>query len=415
MNVLFTIAGWLFGFGLLVAVTTTRMGSLVAARRQGSAAGLLLGSGAGVLVYATVGTGVDELATWQYVLFVAAIAAAVAGFWRVGIVWAEDVYGAATRRHTRLLVGIALPMFALAVGLVGYWATRNDLPPRLASHFSGSQADDSMTMAQFAVVNSSLAGVGVLALLIIAVSRRRMPVVVVLTMGFLGGFLAGLGAGIFFFALLTQKGLSDWRDASGGLVTLGAIVLASALGSGAAWLASMLPTSTIPVPESSQRPTMDLGHGQHAVWSTTLHSRIMQVGAIAIGLMAVVITVAQGLSLWVLPTMVLPAIVIISLSRLRVRADGSGLHVAYGFLPWPSTTVAVDQIDTASVIAVRPMDWGGWGYRGSLKLMKQAAVVHRAGPGIRLDLDGGKVFVVTVDDPEVPVALLNAEVSRLTV
>jgi len=61
---------------------------------------------------------------------------------------------------------------------------------------------------------------------------------------------------------------------------------------------------------------------------------------------------------------------------------------------------------------VRPMKWGGWGYRGSLKLMNQAALVHRAGPGIRLDLDGGKIFVVTIDEPEQPVALLNAMVDR---
>lgn len=45
--------------------------------------------------------------------------------------------------------------------------------------------------------------------------------------------------------------------------------------------------------------------------------------------------------------------------------------------------------------------------------MRQAAIVHRAGPGIRLDLADGKVFVVTVDNPETPVALLNAKVNRL--
>ena len=84
----------------------------------------------------------------------------------------------------------------------------------------------------------------------------------------------------------------------------------------------------------------------------------------------------------------------------------------YGILPWPKTSVGVDRISEASVIDVKPSQWGGWGYRGSLKLMKRAAVVHRAGPGIRLDLNDGKVFVVTVDNPETPVALLNAEVSR---
>ena len=38
-----------------------------------------------------------------------------------------------------------------------------------------------------------------------------------------------------------------------------------------------------------------------------------------------------------------------------------------------------------------------------------AAVVHRAGPGIRLDLNDGRIFVVTVHDPEAPAALHGAE------
>jgi hypothetical protein len=58
------------------------------------------------------------------------------------------------------------------------------------------------------------------------------------------------------------------------------------------------------------------------------------------------------------------------------------------------------------------MQWGGWGYRGSLKLMKQAAVVLRAGPGLRLDMTGGRVFVVTIDDPGTAAALLNTEAGR---
>ena len=72
---------------------------------------------------------------------------------------------------------------------------------------------------------------------------------------------------------------------------------------------------------------------------------------------------------------------------------------------WSKTTVHID---------VRPTEWGGWGYRGSPTLMKRAAVVLRAGPGIRLDLHDGKVFVVTIDNPEIPARLLNTEASRLT-
>ena len=78
------------------------------------------------------------------------------------------------------------------------------------------------------------------------------------------------------------------------------------------------------------------------------------------------------------------------------------------------TSVPLRRIATAQAIDIHPTDWGGWGYRGSLTLMKRAAVVLRAGPGIRLDLHDGEVFVVTIDDPDRPARLLNAEASRLT-
>ena len=45
--------------------------------------------------------------------------------------------------------------------------------------------------------------------------------------------------------------------------------------------------------------------------------------------------------------------------------------------------------------------------------MNRAAVVLRAGPGLRLDLHDGKTFAITIDNPETPAQLLNAEASRL--
>ena len=44
--------------------------------------------------------------------------------------------------------------------------------------------------------------------------------------------------------------------------------------------------------------------------------------------------------------------------------------------------------------------------------MKRAAVVLRAGPGLRLDLKDGKIFAITIDNPETPAQLLNTETSR---
>jgi hypothetical protein len=57
-------------------------------------------------------------------------------------------------------------------------------------------------------------------------------------------------------------------------------------------------------------------------------------------------------------------------------------------------------IETAEVVDVRPVRWGGWGYRGSRLLFGRAALVIRGGPGLRVVTKKGKAFTVTVDDPE---------------
>jgi hypothetical protein len=58
------------------------------------------------------------------------------------------------------------------------------------------------------------------------------------------------------------------------------------------------------------------------------------------------------------------------------------------------------------------MQWGGWGYRGSRRLFRKAAVVLRAGPALRLDLADDTQLVVTVDDAESGAGLLNDLLAR---
>lgn len=157
---------------------------------------------------------------------------------------------------------------------------------------------------------------------------------------------------------------------------------------------------------------MELGEGEQAVWSATLLNRWM----LALGAALAVAGFAVGLLAdWVLAIALLAASVVLLLfGAIRVSVDRGGLHVHYGVLGWPRSFVAIDRIEAATVVDVRPARWGGWGYRGSLKLARRAAVVVRRGPGLRLDLRGGRAFVVTIDEPETPAALLNAEVARLT-
>ena len=225
-------------------------------------------------------------------------------------------------------------------------------------------------------------------------------------------FIGALAAGILTTSAIVERGIELWKEATlsspGKSLWVGGSVI---VGSAAAWIAWSLPSGSDPGTGTAP-PVMDLARRERALWTSSLSAG----WPLLLGL--VTLLVALGLTpitaRWIRMVLVLLAIAIATFSRIRVTADGSGLHVRYGFLGWPRTSVPLHRIATARAIDVHPADWGGWGYRGSLTLMKRAAVVLRAGPGIRLDLHDGKVFAVTIDEPDVPARLLNAEASRLT-
>ncbi len=269
-------------------------------------------------------------------------------------------------------------------------------------------------------MTGELYGIGGSALLLAAVfavtlfqMRRTVVVVAARRIGAIAGALAGIGLGLIAF-----RAIDDRLDRSSlwvGLVAAAALfvmalVLATVAAQQAASYFERRPSSS-PTPG----PAMLLEPGQRVMWSASLSSRWLVVVAVVVMLMGPLSMLAPDTPLWLLAVLVLTGVACTSLASIRVTADARGLTVRYGVLPWPSTNIAVERIASASAIDVRPMEWGGWGYRGTLTLMRQAAVVLRAGPGIRIDLADGRVFVVTVDDPETGVALLNAEVARVPV
>ena len=100
------------------------------------------------------------------------------------------------------------------------------------------------------------------------------------------------------------------------------------------------------------------------------------------------------------------------LERVEVRVDEHGLQAANRW-GWPRVRFPLDEIEAATAIDVRPGQWGGWGYRGSVSLFHRAAWVLHRGPGIKLDLTRSRVFVVAVDDAEEGAAALQARLTRL--
>ena len=105
-------------------------------------------------------------------------------------------------------------------------------------------------------------------------------------------------------------------------------------------------------------------------------------------------------------------LVYLAFGWIRVSVDVRGLRIRYGLLPRPVTSVPLGDIRRVERIDLAPLEWGGWGYRGSRKAFGRAAVVLRSGDAIKLQLTDGSEFAVTVDDAATGAALLSDLLAR---
>ncbi|HLU42864.1 MAG TPA: hypothetical protein VKZ55_10720 [Microthrixaceae bacterium] len=226
--------------------------------------------------------------------------------------------------------------------------------------------------------------------------------------------LAALLGTIFAWAsvstLLANQGHEDWRTVPGpALWQLVVLLVASCIaGALAAWAASGLPERPV-VPVSS--PPLEVPDTSVVAWSRSSTVRWLLALAVVTGAAGVVLSLLSG-EPWIGVVLLLSALPAVLLARIEVFADRRGLTVAYGPWGWPRTRIPIERIAAASPIEIRPSEWGGWGYRGSVRIFRTAAVVLRAGPGIRLDLTDGRRFAVTIDDPGTAAAVLERERRR---
>ncbi len=312
----------------------------------------------------------------------------------------------------RRLLPTSVGLVAATAALVPMYLFGDDLPVRIATHYDGSGApNQSMTPGQFLLTNAIFMAIGVLVLAGLTVASKRLVPYLVVTLGFVGGFVAGMGAGIASSEVIAQRGNATWQDATSPLWGVAwSVLLAVALGAYAARLAARLPADRRLTDTAANAPVLPLARGQHAVWTGVISSHLM----VLLGL-GFLLTGAYLAALAARPfgwALVVAALPILALSHVELLAGKDGLTLRYGPIGFPRQHLEIERIETASAIEVRPTQWGGWGYRGSLLLMKQAALVLHGGPGLRLDLSGGKTFVVAVDHPEVAAAVLNGERAR---
>ncbi|MCB0881784.1 MAG: hypothetical protein KDC33_06150, partial [Thermoleophilia bacterium] len=276
-------------------------------------------------------------------------------------------------------------------------------------HFGPVRADGATREAAFTAGCLDVAAGGVLALGW-AVSARRADRHRRRAVAATGGLASSLAATMYVLLAGSQVGLERWQDARLGLWTW-PVTLAVPFAYAA--LAGRMAVRGVPLGAAVARGRddgMTLRPGQRAVWTSGAHAR----GMLAFGTGLVIAGI--GAAVVARPALAVPlcvaGVALVELGVIRVRVDDRGLVVRYGPLGFPSTRIRLGRIASAEVTDVSPLRNGGWGYRGSLRLIGRAAVVLRRGPGIAATLRDGGRFVVTVDDAATGAALLDAEAQR---
>ena len=97
---------------------------------------------------------------------------------------------------------------------------------------------------------------------------------------------------------------------------------------------------------------------------------------------------------------------ILAFRRLDVTVSAAGVTIAYGLKGWPWQHIDLGDIVGAGAERVGWRSSGGLGYRGSLRLFKEARVLVRHGECLRLDMVRGHRLWVSVDQAGGAVAAL---------
>lgn len=303
-------------------------------------------------------------------------------------------------RRTHLLVAVgvtaASALAYLGVLLIG----RGQLPDTMATHFGLAGRADDFMRTSLALLVQGAAVVGV-----------PLAIVVVLWAGQwwkgqsarqLTALIAGLSAGLTtLFVVITRLhfGIEDPTSVS---IDLQTGVLSLGLGAVVAALAAVVLPPALPRPAEQSVEPLQIAPSDKVSWfgrATSSRSMLIVLAAAV----AVLALSALASGIWWLWLVVLGLIVLIlGVSRFDVTIDKSGFawRSALGI---PRGRLALDDIESASVIQVGPGDFGGFGVRprpGRLGL------ITRSGRALNIEHRRG-ALVITVDDADMAASVVE--------
>lgn len=308
----------------------------------------------------------------------------------------------------RLVVGAVVPALIVGLAIVPWGLTWGDLPDPLATRFGagGASSSSSPLWVQLALLGVVCGGAAVV---LVRIARRPGPDagIQASVASFVGLLVSVLG----LLTALANRGHDDWRDVRLGFPAVGvAMCLTIATAVVVARVAQRVapPRPVDPVVEAG----LPLGPTDRAVWFGRTRSRAFLVAGAAFVVVGVVVALRS--QLYAGASTILVGGVLMAFASVGITVSDRGLHVRSGPFPWLRVRFPLGVVTSARAIDLRPTSWGGWGYRGSVRLVGRAAWVLRAGPALELELVGGQRFAVTVDDADEAAAVLNGLLARST-
>jgi hypothetical protein len=300
------------------------------------------------------------------------------------------------------LVGAAASTVVIAALFGAAW---DQLPEPMATHWPLSGPPDGAMPRR--VICAALAVVrwGIAFTVLLAKSQRSRATLVTLTF-VIGAFLAALA-----WSLVTANhGAGHWLQASGIAWHHFAVMAVAAIVPGLMG-SRMWRRVEGSAAETNNAPAIELKGEQRAVWLASAHNRWLWLLGV-LPLLSALFTTRTSSTMGVVTSIAAIATLLLAdaFSRVRVTVDRHGVRIRCGYLGLIRRSIALADITHAEVFQLAPMAHGGWGYRGSLWLMRRAAIVVRGGTALRLALASGKEFSVTVDHADDGASLINGMV-----
>lgn len=299
-------------------------------------------------------------------------------------------------------IGLSAVVAVLAgVPPLVWWS---DLPDRVAIHWGLDGVADGSAGRALGIGGPAVVALALAVALFVLLGRpgARHHVAAPLV-GFLGGLLAALST----LTVLANRDVAAWSDAE---LSMWATVLATAVGVGVAagavallreHTATAVPSATA----ASARPPAGASTARVA-WSGTAQSGWAIGAGLLLGLLTGIALVIAGSYPMAVVVFVVEVGLVLACAQVRVTVGSHGL-TARSPIGWPVVTIPIEEIESAEAATIEPMAWGGWGFRGSLRVLGRAAWVLRRGEGVVLHLSGGRSFAVTVDGADAAAEVVN--------